>query len=268
MLNGDVLTDIDLTAQIAQHERTGATATLALVPVDGPERLRPGALDDDSSVSEFVEKPQLRPDRHEPDQRRRLCARARDPRADPARTQRLDRARGVAAADRQRALRLPLRELLARHRHARALPAGHLRHPRGQRQAPPCRSASATATWRSTTSAEVQGRVIPPGVIERGRARRRGRPRRQPRGARRGRLDRRRAAPIERAVILNGSADRRGLHAARLHRRPPGCRIGASTTDHRRRRARRGRHHRGRQRDCPRRAHLPRCAVPDGAIKF
>src|SRR5438270_5146921 len=34
MLNGDVLTDIDLTAQIAQHERTGTTATLVLVRVD------------------------------------------------------------------------------------------------------------------------------------------------------------------------------------------------------------------------------------------
>jgi mannose-1-phosphate guanylyltransferase len=33
MLNGDVLTDIDLSQQIAQHERTGAKATLALVPV-------------------------------------------------------------------------------------------------------------------------------------------------------------------------------------------------------------------------------------------
>src|SRR6187401_2474408 len=29
MLNGDVLTDIDLSAQIAQHEQTGARATLA-----------------------------------------------------------------------------------------------------------------------------------------------------------------------------------------------------------------------------------------------
>src|SRR4029078_13625573 len=37
MLNGDVLTDIDLTAQIEQHQRTGATGTLALVPVPDPE---------------------------------------------------------------------------------------------------------------------------------------------------------------------------------------------------------------------------------------
>ena len=36
MLNGDVLTDIDLTSQIAQHEATGAQATLALVPVPDP----------------------------------------------------------------------------------------------------------------------------------------------------------------------------------------------------------------------------------------
>ena len=33
MLNGDVLTDIDLTAQLEQHERTGARLTLALYPV-------------------------------------------------------------------------------------------------------------------------------------------------------------------------------------------------------------------------------------------
>src|SRR5205085_6779576 len=34
VLNGDVLTDIDLGAEIAQHERTGAAATLALAAVD------------------------------------------------------------------------------------------------------------------------------------------------------------------------------------------------------------------------------------------
>ena len=36
MLNGDVLTDLDVTQQIAQHERTGAKATLAMVPVEDP----------------------------------------------------------------------------------------------------------------------------------------------------------------------------------------------------------------------------------------
>jgi len=57
MLNGDVLTDIDLTAQIAQHERTKATATLALVPVDDPSAYGLVRLDDDGAVREFVEKP-------------------------------------------------------------------------------------------------------------------------------------------------------------------------------------------------------------------
>ena len=57
MLNGDVLTDIDLTAQIAQHEATGAVGTLALVPVSDPTAYGLVRLHDDQSVSEFVEKP-------------------------------------------------------------------------------------------------------------------------------------------------------------------------------------------------------------------
>jgi mannose-1-phosphate guanylyltransferase len=57
MLNGDVLTDLDLTAQIAQHEATKATATLALVPVDDPTNYGLVRLEDDHAVKEFVEKP-------------------------------------------------------------------------------------------------------------------------------------------------------------------------------------------------------------------
>ncbi|HUA74549.1 MAG TPA: NDP-sugar synthase [Solirubrobacteraceae bacterium] len=57
MLNGDVLTDIDLTAQIAQHERTGATATLALVPVADPSAYGLVHLHGDNSVRDFLEKP-------------------------------------------------------------------------------------------------------------------------------------------------------------------------------------------------------------------
>jgi len=57
MLNGDVLTDIDLTEQIAQHERTGAQATLALVPVADPSAYGLVHLDEDRSVKDFVEKP-------------------------------------------------------------------------------------------------------------------------------------------------------------------------------------------------------------------
>jgi mannose-1-phosphate guanylyltransferase len=57
MLNGDVLTDIDLTAQIAQHDRTGARATLALVPVADPTAYGLVVLDGDHSVRDFIEKP-------------------------------------------------------------------------------------------------------------------------------------------------------------------------------------------------------------------
>ncbi len=57
MLNGDVLTDIDLTDQLAQHERTGARATLALTPVDDPSAYGLVRRHADGSVREFVEKP-------------------------------------------------------------------------------------------------------------------------------------------------------------------------------------------------------------------
>jgi mannose-1-phosphate guanylyltransferase len=57
MLNGDVLTDIDLTQQIAQHEQTGAKATLALVPVPDPTAYGLVHLAEDRSVKEFLEKP-------------------------------------------------------------------------------------------------------------------------------------------------------------------------------------------------------------------
>jgi mannose-1-phosphate guanylyltransferase len=57
MLNGDVLTDIDLSAQIERHERTGARATLALVPVEDPTAYGLVHLAEDCSVRDFVEKP-------------------------------------------------------------------------------------------------------------------------------------------------------------------------------------------------------------------
>jgi mannose-1-phosphate guanylyltransferase len=57
MLNGDVLTDMDLTAQIAEHERTGARATLALIAVEDPSAYGLVRRAEDGSVTEFVEKP-------------------------------------------------------------------------------------------------------------------------------------------------------------------------------------------------------------------
>jgi mannose-1-phosphate guanylyltransferase len=57
MLNGDVLTDIDLSAQLRQHEQTGAKATLALIGVEDPSPYGLVRRHEDASVTEFVEKP-------------------------------------------------------------------------------------------------------------------------------------------------------------------------------------------------------------------
>jgi mannose-1-phosphate guanylyltransferase len=57
MLNGDVLTDIDLTAQLRQHEQTRARATLALIAVDDPSAYGLVRRDSSCAVTEFVEKP-------------------------------------------------------------------------------------------------------------------------------------------------------------------------------------------------------------------
>ena len=57
MLNGDVLTDLDLTAQIARHEATGAVGTLGLVPVLDPSAFGLVRTNDDGVVRGFVEKP-------------------------------------------------------------------------------------------------------------------------------------------------------------------------------------------------------------------
>ncbi len=57
MLNGDVLSDFDLSAQLAQHEESGAVATLALCPVEDPSAYGLVHLNDDGSVREFLEKP-------------------------------------------------------------------------------------------------------------------------------------------------------------------------------------------------------------------
>src|SRR5450631_3135822 len=53
MLNGDILTDMDLTAQLRQHEATGARITLALIPVDDPSAYGLVRRREDRSVSEF-----------------------------------------------------------------------------------------------------------------------------------------------------------------------------------------------------------------------
>jgi mannose-1-phosphate guanylyltransferase len=57
MLNGDVLTDVDLGAQLRQHEATGAVGTLGLVPVEDPSAYGLVLMDDEHRVTGFLEKP-------------------------------------------------------------------------------------------------------------------------------------------------------------------------------------------------------------------
>ena len=56
-LNGDVLTDLDLTALMDLHEQRGATATLALYPVDDPSAYGLVRRKEDGEIVEFLEKP-------------------------------------------------------------------------------------------------------------------------------------------------------------------------------------------------------------------
>jgi len=55
--NGDVLTDLNLSAQLRQHEATGAAATLALARVEDPSAYGLVGIDDASRVTQFFEKP-------------------------------------------------------------------------------------------------------------------------------------------------------------------------------------------------------------------
>jgi mannose-1-phosphate guanylyltransferase len=57
MLNGDVLTDVDLAAQIRQHEETGAVGTLGLVDVEDPSAYGLVLLEEGNAVRGFLEKP-------------------------------------------------------------------------------------------------------------------------------------------------------------------------------------------------------------------
>jgi mannose-1-phosphate guanylyltransferase len=65
-LNGDVLTDLDLTALIELHEAREAKATLALYPVDDPSAYGLVRRRGDGEIVEFVEKP--RPDEIDTDE--------------------------------------------------------------------------------------------------------------------------------------------------------------------------------------------------------
>jgi mannose-1-phosphate guanylyltransferase len=57
VLNGDVLTDLDISRLHEFHEQRGAVATLGLYPVEDPSSYGVVVTDDDGRVQEFLEKP-------------------------------------------------------------------------------------------------------------------------------------------------------------------------------------------------------------------
>lgn len=57
VLNGDILTDLDLDAFTARHRATGATGTIALTPVEDPSAFGLVRLFEGGQVEAFVEKP-------------------------------------------------------------------------------------------------------------------------------------------------------------------------------------------------------------------
>ncbi len=130
-LNGDVLTDLDLTALLRAHEERGARATIGLYPVEDSSAYGLVECDADGRRARLH-----REDRRGGaggDQRGRLRAGALGARPDPgrarssrssARSSRGSSATGLCA--------LPSRWVLDGHRHPGAISAGDLGHPRGE----------------------------------------------------------------------------------------------------------------------------------------
>ena len=128
VLNGDILTDLDLGAFAARHRETGASGTIALTPVEDPSAFGLVRLFDGRKGGGLRREARPRGPAARgalPHQRGHLPARAGRARPHPGGPRLLDRARGVPrAGGRGRALRVPERRLLARHRHARLVPVG------------------------------------------------------------------------------------------------------------------------------------------------
>ena len=133
----------------------------------GPECVRPRAAQRRRLGARVRREAEPRPDRHEPHQRRRIRARALDRAQHPTRPQRLDRARGVAAAGRQGLYGYAAQSYWL----DIGTPARYLQgtfdilegnvHTAVQERL-------GTDFLAIDESAQIEGRVIPPAVIERG----------------------------------------------------------------------------------------------------
>src|SRR5947199_12912 len=58
VFNGDILTELDLTAMLAFHRARRAVCTISLTPVDDPSAYGVVDLEPDGRVKRFTEKPQ------------------------------------------------------------------------------------------------------------------------------------------------------------------------------------------------------------------
>jgi mannose-1-phosphate guanylyltransferase len=59
VVNGDVITELDLTTLVARHDQAGAEGTIALTKVDDPSHFGVVPTDPDGRVQAFVEKPPI-----------------------------------------------------------------------------------------------------------------------------------------------------------------------------------------------------------------
>ncbi len=150
VFNGDVLSDVDLSALAATHLDKGGMGTIFLTPVEDPRRYGLVELREDGSVASFLEKPGewegtalinagvyvLEPEVLEMIPRGRLFS--------------IERGVFPKLAAAGSLYGYVDHGLLARHRHAGQLPAGALRHPRaaGPHARWPTSSASSTCTSR------------------------------------------------------------------------------------------------------------------------
>jgi NDP-sugar pyrophosphorylase family protein len=64
LVNGDTLTDVDLPAMFAQHRRTGALVTMALIPNPRPDKYGGVLLDAAHAVTGFTRRGDLQPSFH------------------------------------------------------------------------------------------------------------------------------------------------------------------------------------------------------------
>ena len=155
VLNGDILTDFDISALWRRHEELGARGTITLMEVQDPSAYGLVLRDPEDRVTDFIEKPQQAPRGRRIRECRRVRAGARRARPGRRRSRGVLRARGVPGARRQRALRPSREGLLAGHRNAGPVSRGHAL-PGG---APPDRRRAAGRGMRDRAGREHRAAV-------------------------------------------------------------------------------------------------------------